>query len=60
MSFSCPHFCPSEEQCLRLKTDCVLTDPSAFAVPVAERLRAKEREKRHRALLGATPKQHPD
>ena len=23
MSFSCPHFCPDEEQCLRLKTDCV-------------------------------------
>ena len=53
MSFSCPHFCPDEDHCLRLKTDCVpgrpacvLGDKAAFAVPVEERLREKAEEKR--------------
>ena len=53
MSFSCPHFDPNQDYCLRLKTDCVpgrkgcvLDGKSVFAVPVAERLREKEREKR--------------
>jgi hypothetical protein len=57
MSFSCPHFCPDEEHCLRLKTDCVpgrpgcvLGNKSVFAVPVEERIRAREEEKRQRAL----------
>lgn len=56
MSFSCPHFCPDEEQCLRLKTDCVpgrpgcvLGNKTVFATPVEERIRLKEEEKRERA-----------
>ena len=64
MSFSCPHFCPDQDSCLRLKTDCVpgrpgcvLAGKSVFAVPVEERIREKEREKRLRALLGPTPGQ---
>jgi len=62
MSFLCPHFCPDEDSCLRLKTDCVpgrpgcvLAGKSVFAVPVEERIREKEREKRLRTLLGPTP-----
>lgn len=57
MSFSCPYFRPEDEACLRLKTDCVpgrrgcvLEDNSVFAVPVEERLRQKEEEKRRKAL----------
>jgi len=56
MSFSCPHFCPDEEHCLRLKTDCVPGRPGCvlgkkvvFATPVEERIRLKEEEKRQRA-----------
>ena len=53
MSFSCPHFDPNRDFCLRLNTDCVpgrkgcvLEGKTVFAVPVEERLREKEREKR--------------
>ena len=53
MSFSCPHFDPERDYCLRLQTDCVpgragcvLVGKAEFAVPVAERLREKEQEKR--------------
>jgi hypothetical protein len=55
MSFSCPHFCPDDEHCLRLKTDCVpgrpgcvLGNKAVFAVPVEERIRLREAEKRER------------
>ena len=63
MSFSCPHFCPDEEQCLRLKTDCVPGRPgcalghkTVFATPVEERIRLREEEKRERAALAAEQK----
>jgi hypothetical protein len=53
MSFSCPHFCPDEDHCLRLKTDCVpgrrgcvLEGKAVFAVPAEERVRLREEEKR--------------
>lgn len=59
MSFSCPHFETREDQCLRLKTDCVPGRPgcviggdAVFAVPVEVRIRAKEEEKRARLLSG--------
>jgi len=52
-SFSCPHFEMQEEFCARLRTDCVpgrpgcvLSKNSVFAVPVEERIRAKEEAKR--------------
>ncbi len=57
MSFSCPHFRPDDEHCLRLNTDCVPGRPGCvlgskvvFAVPVEERIREREEEKRRRAL----------
>ena len=57
MSFSCPHFSPEEDRCLRLKTDCVpgrkgcvLEGTTVFAVPVEERLREKAEENRKKAL----------
>jgi hypothetical protein len=53
MSFSCPHFCPDKEHCLRLNTDgvpgrrgCVLGGKTIFATPVEERIRLREEEKR--------------
>jgi hypothetical protein len=52
MSFSCPHFDPNRDYCLRLKTDCVPGRPgcvivgATFAVPIEERLRAVEERKR--------------
>ena len=56
MSFSCPHFCPDEDHCLRLKTDCVpgrkgcvLEGKAEFAVPAEERVRLVEEEKRRAA-----------
>ncbi len=56
MSFSCPHFQPDAEHCLRLKTDCVpgrrgcvVPAKTVFATPVEERLRLREEEKRQRA-----------
>ncbi|MBI5770634.1 MAG: hypothetical protein HZA93_22845 [Verrucomicrobia bacterium] len=59
MSFSCPHFEPREDWCLRLKIDCVPGRPgcvigreAVFAVPVEERIRAKELERRLRTLRG--------
>jgi hypothetical protein len=55
MSFSCPHFRPDDEHCLRLKTDCVpgrpgcvLGSKAVFAVPVEERIREVEEEKRRK------------
>lgn len=63
MSFSCPHFCPDEEQCLRLKTDCVPGRPgcvlgpkTVFATPVEERIRLREEEKREKAVQAAESK----
>jgi hypothetical protein len=60
MSFSCPHFCPDEDHCLRLKTDCVpgrrgcvLEGRAVFAVPVEERLREREEENRRKATARA-------
>jgi hypothetical protein len=57
MSFSCPHFRPDDEHCLRLNTDCVpgrrgcvLGSKTVFAVPVEERIREREEEKRRRVL----------
>ena len=51
MSFSCPHFIPDDERCLRLKTDCVpgrpgcvLAGKAVFATPVEERIRLREEE----------------
>jgi len=53
MSFSCPHFTPAEDACLRLKTDCVPGRPgcvlpadTGFAMPAAERVRLREEQKR--------------
>jgi hypothetical protein len=53
MSFSCPHFAPTDDACLRLKTDCVPGRPgcvlpadTGYAVPAAERIRRREEEKR--------------
>jgi hypothetical protein len=55
VSFSCPHFRPEDEACLRLDADCVpgrpgcvLGSKAVFAVPVEQRLHEKEDEKRHR------------
>lgn len=67
MSFSCPHFCPDEEHCVRLKTDCVpgrhgcvLGPKVVFATPVEERIRLREEEKRLRAAENYTAKQNPN
>jgi hypothetical protein len=55
MSFSCPHFDPNRDLCLRLDTDCVpgrrgcVLQGATFAVPVAERLRRVAEEKHRRA-----------
>ena len=61
MSFSCPHFRPSDDHCLRLKTDCVpgrrgcvLGGKTKFAVPAGQRVREREEEKR-RAKLAERP-----
>ena len=55
MSFSCPHFRPDDEHCLRLNIDCVpgrrgcvLEGKAVFAVPVEERIRLHEAAKRER------------
>jgi hypothetical protein len=57
MSFSCPHFCPDEDSCQRLKTDCVpgrrgcvLAGKTVFAVPVEERLREQAEANRRKAM----------
>jgi hypothetical protein len=62
MSFSCPHFRPNDEHCLRLNTDCVpgrrgcvLPADTVFAVPAAERVRLKEEEKRARFIASLSP-----
>lgn len=62
MSFSCPHFRPDDEHCLRLKTDCipgrrgcVLPASTVFAVPAEERVRLKEEEKRAKLIASLTP-----
>ncbi len=61
MSFACPHFCPDEDHCLRLQTDCVpgrkgcvLVGRAVFAVPAEERVRLREEEKR-RERINAPP-----
>ena len=63
-SFSCPHFDPERDFCVRLKTDCVPGRPgcvlgaSVFHIPVEQRLREREEENRRRALeasLGTHP-----
>lgn len=52
MSFSCPHFDPNRDYCRLLKTDCVpgrrgcVLTGYGFAVPVEQRLREREEEKR--------------
>lgn len=58
-SFSCPHFEVEREHCLRLQTDCVpgrpgcvLSKNSVFAVPVEERIRAREEAKRRAQAEG--------
>jgi hypothetical protein len=58
VSFSCPHFRPEDEYCLRLKTDCVpgrracvLEGKAVFAVPAEERVRLLEEEKRAKSGL---------
>jgi len=57
MTFSCPHFDPTRDWCLLLKTDCVpgragcvLRNKAVFAVPAEERVRLKEEEKRQARL----------
>ena len=69
MSFSCPHFRPDDDHCLRLQTDCVpgrrgcvLEGKTVFAVPAAERVREREEENRRKAAAKywTAPKdQHP-
>ena len=65
MSFSCPHFFPNEDHCLRLKTDCVpgrkgcvLVGRAEFAVPAEERVRLRAEEKR-REQRDALPPRFP-
>lgn len=56
VSFSCPHFRPDDEACLRLNTDCVpgrrgcVIKDAVFAVPAEVRVREKEEEKRRKRL----------
>lgn len=57
MSFSCPHFRPDDEHCLRLdvvcvpgRRGCVIGKNAVFAVPVEIRVREKEEEMRRREL----------
>ena len=57
MSFSCPHFRPNDDWCLRLKTDCVpgrrgcvLAGKTTFAVPAEVRVREREEERRRQAI----------
>jgi hypothetical protein len=66
MSFSCPHFDPEKDYCRRLDTDCVpgrpgcvLGSASVFAVPVEERIRAKEEERRRNADIYRTDTRSP-
>lgn len=66
MSFSCPHFRPDDEHCLRLNEDCVpgrrgcvLGSKAVFAVPVEERIRERQEEKRRRALDSLLPPPAP-
>lgn len=65
MSFACPHFEP-DDHCLRLQTDCVpgrpgcvLAGKAVFAVPVEERLRAREEEKARGAVTAAFGTRRP-
>ena len=65
MSFSCPHFRPNDDRCLRLKTDCVpgrrgcvLEGKAVFAVPAEQRVREREAENHRQAIArqwGAPP-----
>ncbi len=58
-SFTCPHLDMAKSFCLRLNTDCVpgrtgcaLQKTSGFAIPVEERLRMKEEEKKAQRRSG--------
>ncbi len=62
MSFSCPHFRPDDDRCLRLHTGCVpgrrgcvLEGKSVFAVPAEQRVREREEARRLAALAGGPP-----
>ncbi len=53
-SFTCQHLAVADDQCLLLKTDCVpgrkgcvLAGQMTFLVPAEERIRQREKEKRH-------------
>lgn len=65
MSFSCPHFDPNHDACLRLKTDCIPGRPgcvikgAVFAVPVEQRIREREEENRRKVLGSLAPSNHP-
>jgi hypothetical protein len=55
VTFTCPHYEPTEEMCLLLGRDCVpgrpgcvLRNKSVFAVPVEERIREAEERRRER------------
>jgi hypothetical protein len=56
MSFSCPHFDPSQDYCGLLKTDCVpgrrgcVLKGSVFAVPLEQRLQEREEENRQKTI----------
>jgi hypothetical protein len=57
MSFSCPHFRPDDEHCLRLNTvcvpgrrGCVIGAEAVFAVPAEVRVKEKEEEMRRLAV----------
>ena len=57
MSFSCPHFRPHDEACLRLHTDCVpgrrgcvLPRTTVYAVPAEQRVRERDEENQRREL----------
>lgn len=66
MSFSCPHYDIKNDGCYRLKTDCVPGRPgcvlkgSSFAIPVMDRLREREEEKRFDTTQPKRPRRkHP-
>jgi hypothetical protein len=66
MSFSCAHFDPANDGCLRLGTDCVPGLPgcvtragSVYLVPVEERIREKEESRRAAAAPAGSPPPRP-
>lgn len=66
MSFSCPHFDINRDWCLRLDKDCVPGRPgcviknAVFAVPVEQRIREREEERRLEAIRLALSGLSPD